>query len=89
MEKNKIKGTVRASRSPFVCPEWIPQEHWQAWLDMRQKMRKPATDWAKELAVLRLQDLRDQGFPVTLIIAEATLRNWLTFYPPQKESTKL
>ena len=35
-------------------PNWIEREVWDAFEDMRKKMRKPLTDYARKLAVKKL-----------------------------------
>lgn len=69
--------------APFTLPDWIPEPQWNAWLEARAKSKKPATEWAKKLAVRRLEDLRDQGHSPALVLAESAFNNWAGLFEPK------
>lgn len=48
---------------------------------MRQKIKKPLTDYAKELAVGDLKKLRDEGQDVEAVINQTVLKSWQGFFP--------
>ncbi len=82
-DPNIIKAKPTARAAPFILPEWIPIPQWNAWLEARQKARKPATEWAKKLAVRRLDDLRGQGHSPALVLAESAFNNWAGLFEPK------
>lgn len=65
----------------IALPPWLPQEHWNAWLDMRKKLRKPPTDFAMMLALKILYQLKAQGEDPIAVLEQSILRGWTTFYP--------
>lgn len=75
------KETRRGARAPFVLPDWVPKEQWDAWLEARAKARKPATEFAKQLAVNRLSVLKEQGHHPAAVLAECALNNWAGIWP--------
>lgn len=76
----KPKGPSEAG-SGFVLPDWVPLVEWSAYVEMRRKTKKPMTEHAKSLLVLKLEKLRDAGEDPSVVLNEATSRNWLSVYP--------
>ena len=74
--KSKSKGNIPPSTPPFTIPEWIPQEPWKAFCEMRQKIRKPMTDRAKELIVAKLEQLRGQGNDPRGVLLQSVENSW-------------
>lgn len=74
----KVNGSAQA---PFVLPDWIPEDHWRAWIESRQKARKSPTDYAKRLAVMKLDNLREQGFPPAQVLMQSAFNNWSGLFP--------
>ena len=78
-QKNKNKA-----QAPFVLPDWIPQEHWQAWIDARAKVRKTPTDYTKRLAVAKLDNYREQGIAPAQVLMQSAFNNWSGLFPPKE-----
>ena len=70
--KHRNKSTDVA----FDLPDWIPLETWNAFLDMRKRIKKPATDFAKKLIVGKLQKFKDQGQDVVAILEKSITSGW-------------
>ena len=70
--------------APFVLPDWIPAEQWNAWIEARIKIRKPATDYAKRVAVLKLDNLREQGHPPAQVLMQSAFNSWQGLFPPKE-----
>lgn len=68
---------------PFELPDWVPKAEWAAWEELRRKSRHPLTDHARRLAVAELEKLRAAGHAPALVINEAVLKGWRSFYPPK------
>lgn len=79
--KRKNKGSAQA---PFVLPEWIPEEPWQAWVEARTKARKAPTDYAKRLAVLKLDNYRAEGHAPAQVLMNAAFNGWSGLFPPKE-----
>jgi hypothetical protein len=64
----------------FALPEWVPDDAWKDFEQMRVKRKKPLTDRARALAVGKLDDLRSSGHDVRAVIEQSVLHSWDTFY---------
>ena len=79
--KNK---TNKKPTNGFQLPDWIPEEQWNAWIEARVKIRKPATDYAKRVAVLKLDNLREQGHPPAQVLMQSAFNSWQGLFPPKE-----
>jgi len=70
-----------AARLVFVPPEWVPVEAWRDYVEMRVRVRKPMTARAKELAVIELGKLRDQGHEPKAVLEQSVARSWAGLFP--------
>jgi hypothetical protein len=77
-------GKTNGKKPHFVLPDWVPKEHWDAWVEARTKVKKPPTEYAKKLAVLKLDNLREQGYAPAQILMEAAFNNWAGLFPPKE-----
>jgi len=64
----------------FALPDWVPPDAWRAFVEMRVKIKKPMTDYAKQLAVSDLGRLRDEGQDVRAVIDQSVLKSWQGFF---------
>lgn len=62
-------------------PDWVPEADWGAYLQMRQRIRKPATDRAKELAIGELDKLRGEGHDPGAVLRQSVLHSWQGLFP--------
>ena len=76
--KNKTNKTKTAT-AIAVAPELEPA--WQAFLEMRKKMRKPMTEYAMEITIKKLETLAP-GDTVTQkkILEQSVERSWQSVY---------
>lgn len=70
----------------ITLPSWLPSEVWAAWLDMRKKCKKPATEYAEKLALKELYKLQQTGQDPVACIEQSILRCWTAFYPVKDEA---
>lgn len=66
----------RACKSKFVLPSHIPAEQWQAYEEMRRRIRKPMTDRARSLAVQKLDELASAGWPPGDVLDQSVMNSW-------------
>ncbi len=66
-------------------PEWLPLDDWNDYLEMRAKIKKPPTSRAKQLVIIKLDELKRKGHDPAKILQESTMNNWQNVYPPKKE----
>ncbi len=84
-----VNKTPRAPRKrgslvvDFILPDWIPEQDWNDWLEMRRKKRAHATKGAMVEAVRILDGLRGQGFSPGDVLRQSTLRSWTGVFPIQ------
>jgi hypothetical protein len=78
-EKKKEKDIGSA----FALPMWVDQQLWDDFIEMRKKIKKPATDRAKQLLVNELQKLVEQGYGQEEIIGNSIKNCWQDFYAPK------
>jgi hypothetical protein len=70
----------------FALPGDIPAEPFAAFVAMRKGIRKPMSEHAKHLAVLRLRKLRDEeGWPPGDVLNHCTLNSYQGLFPPSKD----
>lgn len=77
------KPTPKTATAPFSLPEDIPREAWDAFVEMRARIRKPLTDYAKRLAVLELGKLREQGHATLACLDQSTFSGWQGIFAPK------
>jgi hypothetical protein len=85
--KKKERAASAAVPAPKpVLPDWINQESWAGWTEMRRKIKNaPFTDRAEKLAISELEKLRAEGHNPTQILDLATQKGWKSFYPPKTD----
>jgi len=76
-EKNEPKPS-------FSPPEWIDEKKWQDFIDMRIRIKKPMTERAKELAIGKLEKIKEDGFDPNESLDNSTFHDWQDIYPPKK-----
>lgn len=84
--ENKVSGFSRA-REDFSMPDWMPLDAWSDWLDMRRRIRKPATAAAQRLAVNRLTQFMAKGHDPRKILERAILHSWQGLFADDKDGT--
>jgi hypothetical protein len=73
----------RARKGGFVLPDKIPEAEWAAYVEMRQRIRKPMTDHAKGLAVAELFKLAEAGWPPGDVLNHSTMNSYQGLFPPK------
>jgi hypothetical protein len=80
-------GEKSADAPVFCLPDWIPEQTWKEYLEMRVKIRKPMTDKAKSLAVAKLQALESQGQEPKAVLEQSILNSWAGLFTLAKDKT--
>lgn len=71
----KEKGA--AKNSPLVdLPDWIPLENWNAFIENRKQLKKPATEKAIKLLIAKLETFKNQGHNIAEILDQSTISGW-------------
>lgn len=74
--ETKKEKEKKVAAAPIVLPDWIPSETWQAFLDMRKKIKKPATEAAIKLLIAKLDKFRKSGQDVQAILEKSITSSW-------------
>jgi uncharacterized protein YdaU (DUF1376 family) len=74
---NIKQETKKTAPDVAVClPDWMPVETWEAFLAMRKKIKKPATDYALKLLVGKLTKFRAAGQDVQKVLEKSITAGW-------------
>ena len=77
VHKTQDTKPKKDATSVVVClPDWMPVETWNAFLEMRKKIKKPATDYAVKLLIGKLTKFRDDGQDVQMVLEKSITAGW-------------
>lgn len=62
-------------------PDWVSVEAWDGYLEMRLKIKRPLTKRAGEMALRRLDQLRQKGWDPSMVLDQSTFMCWQGLYP--------
>jgi len=68
----------------FALPEWVPVDNWEAWLEVRKKLKVPNTPRSLLLAVKSLDKLRSAGNDPAAVLDQSTERGWRGLFELKK-----
>lgn len=72
----------KSGPAPIIeLPEWVPQDLWAAWLEVRRKIRAPNTAQALRLNLNKLDALRQSGQHPAAVLEQAISRGWRGLFP--------
>ena len=66
---------------PEQRPDWLPMVEWQAYLDMRKKIKKPLTGYGQGLALRMLEKLKDAGHQPAEVLEQSIFQSWQGLFP--------
>lgn len=74
---------VKDKSKVAALPDWLPRDAWDAWLEVRPKVKAPNTPRALQLAIAELDRLRGQGYDPKAVLEQSTLRGWRGLFAPK------
>lgn len=84
-EKPKAKRKREPKpEEPFVLPDWVPVDEWNAFLGMRDKIKATPTEHALRLLVKKLDELRTSGNDPGEVLEQSTMQNWRGIFEVRK-----
>jgi uncharacterized protein YdaU (DUF1376 family) len=81
LEVRSQKLEVKEQSKVAALPDWIPEDPWKAWLEVRSKNKAPNTPRALTLAIRELERLRADGQDPVAVLEQSTLRGWRGLFP--------
>lgn len=85
-ESKKVNPPI--PQADFHLPEGIPEQDWNDYRIMRQKIRKPMTRRAEEMAIARLLELKTEGHAPESVLRHSILNAYQGLFPPSKTFDK-
>lgn len=79
--KVKYSKVKKSKEYVFNLPEWIDKDLWEDYIDMRVKIKKPATERAKCELVVDLEKLRSAGDDPGEVIKQSIKNSWSGLFP--------
>ena len=67
-------------------PDYLAPEAWSEFVKMRQKIRKPLTDYAAKLILRRLQAIKTAGHDPNAALDQSTVNCWAGVWPARDEA---
>lgn len=74
------KSNKAYNKSNIVLPDWIDQELWMAFLELRKKLKKPLTSYGEKLLVTKLSRLKEEGNEPNKVIERTIEHSWRSFF---------
>ncbi len=68
-----------------TLPDWLPIDSWNAFLEMRKKQHKPATERAQNMLCKKLHQMLDEGANIAAILDQSTMNCWQDVFPLREE----
>jgi phage replication O-like protein O len=85
---NKERASLPKKATPFVLPEYIPQETWQAYMAVRIKKKAAQTPYAFNLIVKALEKIKkDYGHDPVDVLNKSITGGWTDVYPLKNGET--
>jgi hypothetical protein len=84
--KPRAKRSYKMQWEKAGLPDWIPQEAWDGWIEMRNQSKKPLTARAVARAIQRLMQFRDKGQDLTEVLDRSTINGWLDVYEIREQN---
>ena len=84
INKEKKEKIAKTSPPSPELPGCINPQTWADYLEMRRRIRKPATPRAQQLAITALLKLRDQGEDPQAVLEQSILNSWQGLFAVSK-----
>ncbi|MDQ5910891.1 MAG: hypothetical protein QG599_2988 [Pseudomonadota bacterium] len=78
------KGRPPAQEPLPACPDWLPAETWQAFIDHRKELKKPPTASSATMTLKQLDKARGFGHDPATLIETAIASNWTGCVFPER-----
>jgi len=79
-DNNENNNNNKNNKGNLPIPSWMPKQDWEDYLEMRNKKKKPATDRAKQLVILKIDGLRKKGHCPAKLLQESIINGWVSVF---------
>lgn len=86
-KKPRAKKAAPAAGAAEPLPAWLPVDAWHAFLDMRKKIKKPATEYAQKLLLKKLAAFYANDLDPGVILNQSIVSGWQDLYAPKEPTT--
>lgn len=86
--KRKAAAKKAAAAPVGALPGWLPLEAWEAFLAMRIKIKKPATEYAQKLLLKKLAEFMAAGFSAQDVLEQSITSGWQDLYAPKGQQPR-
>jgi phage replication O-like protein O len=76
LQKQITKTNNTKEKSNFILPESIDILIWNSFVEMRNKIKAPLTEHAKDLVVNKLMDFKEKGYDPNKILDQSIMNSW-------------
>ena len=66
-------------------PEWVPTEQWNAYVDMRRRIKKPLSPYGASMAISKLERLKQQGHHPAAVLAQSAFTDYVGLWPVKEQ----
>lgn len=66
----------KVAEAPVSFPDWIPLETWNQFLEMRNRIKKPPTDYAVQLLIEKLFKFKENGQNIQAVLEKSITSSW-------------
>lgn len=80
-DKKKNKKKKRKEEENIILPDYITTELFEAFSDMRIKIKKPMTAKAEALLIKKLEKMKTEGHDIIAVMEQSILNSWQDVYP--------
>lgn len=84
LNATKPRAKKLATKTPEL-PEWLPLDAWNAFLDMRKKIKKPATEYAQKLLLKKLAAFYVNDCDPSVVLNQSIMNGWQDLYEPKDQ----
>lgn len=76
IKEPKGSSIQRAKEVEVMVPDWMPIDAWAGFLEMRRRIKKPATPRAQQLLIAKLEQMDRAGQNIAAVLDQSTMSNW-------------
>lgn len=80
-QEKRREDKIIINNKTYSIPSWIKPETWEAFMEVRKKLKAPNTPHAITLLIKKLTTLKEQGFDPTEVINESISNGWRGVFP--------